>query len=91
MIMNKDDEKQLKKRSMMDISVIVLKEEKIALHFMNLFEKVASLKQYTSLQKESFIARFYTDLNIDGRFVMVGANKWGLKRWYPLKRSSSNH
>ncbi|TXF92772.1 DNA-directed RNA polymerase subunit delta, partial [Lactobacillus delbrueckii subsp. bulgaricus] len=29
------------------------------------------------------IAQFYTDLNIDGRFLALSDQTWGLRSWYP--------
>ena len=29
------------------------------------------------------IAQFYTDLNIDGRFIALSDQTWGLRSWYP--------
>lgn len=28
--------------------------------------------------------RFYTDINIDGRFISLGDNRWGLRVWYAV-------
>jgi len=33
---------------------------------------------------ESRMTRFYTDLNIDGSFISLGDNRWGLRDWYPI-------
>ena len=32
------------------------------------------------------IGQFYTDLNVDGRFISIGDNRWGLKGWYPVEQ-----
>src|SRR5690625_4395594 len=88
MALDKYSEDQLKKMSMMEVANLVLKEEKTELNFIELFEKVAELKQFTEVQKEDLLARFYTDLNVDGRFSTIGSNKWGLKRWYPVEQTS---
>lgn len=88
MSLGKYTEEQYKKLSLMEVAKIVLAEEKTALKFMDLFNKVAELKQYTDGQKENNLSNFYTDLNLDGRFSTIGANEWGLKRWYPVEQTS---
>src|SRR5699024_1961828 len=65
------------------IANLILFDEKEAIHFKDVFEKVADIKGFSDERKAELIAQFYTDLNIDGRFITTGANLWGLKRWYP--------
>lgn len=31
------------------------------------------------------LAQFYTDLNVDGSFISLGDNTWGLRAWYPFE------
>src|SRR5699024_11603307 len=71
--------------SMIEISNLVLSDKKETIPFKELFDEIASLKEFTDEQKTDYIAQFYTDINIDGRFVNTGSNHWGLKRWYPVK------
>src|SRR5699024_926236 len=54
--------------------------------FKKVFDKVAEIKEFPDEQRLDLIAQFYTDLNIDGRFVTTGDNLWGLKRWYPVEQ-----
>lgn len=79
-------QEELKNMPMIDIASLILYDEKEALHFKEIFEKVAEIKGYSEQQKTDLIAQFYTDLNIDGRFITTGANLWGLKRWYPADK-----
>lgn len=73
--------------SMLELASMILKEEKKALDFHEIFNRAAELKGFTDQQKEDYIAQFYTDLNVDGRFTTLGANMWGLKRWYPIEQA----
>ncbi|WP_067841127.1 DNA-directed RNA polymerase subunit delta [Amphibacillus sediminis] len=72
--------------SMIELAIIILEHEKKALNYQDLFDKVAELKRFSSADKEAFIAQFYTDLNIDGRFLTLGSGLWGLKVWYPVEQ-----
>lgn len=52
-------------------------------------ELVAEIENLLGLSKEDMKARlvqFYTDLNIDGRFLILGENRWGLREWYPVEQ-----
>lgn len=52
-------------------------------------ELVVEIEQLLGLSKEDMKARlvqFYTDMNIDGRFLILGENRWGLREWYPVEQ-----
>ena len=86
--LNKYTEEQIKKMPMIELANVLLAEEKKEMNFLDLFNLVAEQKGFTEAQKENFLARFYTDLNVDGRFTALGKNMWGLKRWYPADQTS---
>ncbi|WP_284140149.1 MULTISPECIES: DNA-directed RNA polymerase subunit delta [unclassified Virgibacillus] len=77
---------ELKQMSMIELADLILLDEKKAIHFKDIFDKIADLKELTNKEKDDYIAQFYTDLNVDGRFMMIGSNMWGLKRWYPVEQ-----
>ncbi|WP_090085932.1 DNA-directed RNA polymerase subunit delta [Lentibacillus persicus] len=77
---------ELEVRSMLELANEYLLEEQQAQDFNSLFEKVADLKGFNEEQKQEYIAQFYTDLTIDGRFLTVSSGIWGLKRWYPVEQ-----
>jgi|SRR5690625_3326452 len=79
---------QIKKMSMIELANIVLADEKKELNFLDLFQKVSEHKGFTKKQQDELLGRFYTDLNVDGRFTTLGSNLWGLKRWYPVDQTS---
>ncbi|SEA70510.1 DNA-directed RNA polymerase subunit delta [Thalassobacillus cyri] len=77
---------QIEEMSMIDLAAVMLEEKREAVDFNDLFHEIADMKGYTEKQKENYIAQFYTDMNIDGGFMTIGTNKWGLKRWYPVEQ-----
>ena len=82
------NEGQVKKMSMVELANLVLMEEKKEMSFLNLYEKIAILKSYSEATKTNNVAQFYTDLNVDGRFIALGSNVWGLKQWFPVSQTS---
>src|SRR5699024_5275817 len=58
------------------------------LDFSELFQQATELKKISESKKQEILATFYTDLNSDGRFMAVGSNVWGLKRWYPVDHTT---
>ncbi|HLR64315.1 MAG TPA: DNA-directed RNA polymerase subunit delta [Pseudogracilibacillus sp.] len=88
MALKKYSKEQVLKMSMIEVANQVLSEKKEALNFKELFDLVADHKDFTEAEKDDLLARFYTDLNIDGRFTTLGSNLWGLKRWYPVDQTS---
>ncbi|WP_226581456.1 DNA-directed RNA polymerase subunit delta [Halobacillus litoralis] len=77
---------QIEEISMIELATIILEEEREAIDFNEIFNRIAAMKGFTEAQKEQYIAQFYTDMNIDGQFMTIGTNRWGLKRWYPVEQ-----
>lgn len=75
---------------MVEVAYDILAEEKKAMNFNEIFELIAEAKEFTQEEKEEYIVQFYTDLNIDGRFMSVGSNIWGLKKWYPFDQQEDD-
>lgn len=73
--------------SMIELGSIILKEENKAVSFQDLFSKIAELKNFSKEDKENLIAQFYTDMNVDGRYLTLGSGMWGLKSWYPVEQA----
>src|SRR5690625_3874739 len=86
--LEKYSDEQIQKMSMIELANIILADEKKEYNFLDLFAKVAEHKGFTQEQQDDLLARFYTDLNVDGRFTTLGSNIWGLKRWYPVDQTS---
>jgi len=81
---------EIAEMSMIEIAHEVLTDEKQALDFNELFDKIASIKGFKKEQKKKWIAQLFTDLNVDGRFLTIGSNMWGLKRWYPVEQAEED-
>ncbi|WP_214759549.1 DNA-directed RNA polymerase subunit delta [Exiguobacterium sp. s146] len=59
------------------------------------FDEIRELirQNYTFASEEEElekIAQLYTDMNIDGLFVNLGANRWALRVWYPFDKSDED-
>ncbi|WP_181346744.1 DNA-directed RNA polymerase subunit delta [Thalassobacillus sp. CUG 92003] len=80
------NKEQISEISMLELATTILEEENQAIDFNELFKRIASLKGLSKEQTKDAIAQFYTDMNIDGRFMTIGTNQWGLKRWYPVEQ-----
>nr|WP_256521951.1 DNA-directed RNA polymerase subunit delta [Halobacillus sp. A5] len=71
---------------MIRLATVILEEEREAKDFNDIFEQIADMKNFSDSQREQYIAQFYTDLNLDGSFMTIGTNRWGLKSWYPVEQ-----
>ncbi|MCF6410896.1 DNA-directed RNA polymerase subunit delta [Pseudalkalibacillus salsuginis] len=78
---------ELKEISLLEIAYHILKDNKKPTPFTELVEQVSKMRDLSTEEKKQRVAQFYTDINIDGRFVCVGDNQWGLKVWYPVESS----
>ncbi|MEI4801081.1 DNA-directed RNA polymerase subunit delta [Bacillus sp. FJAT-51639] len=77
---------ELKELSMIEVVHSLLEEKKQATPFHDLVQEIAQLLELSEEQVAARIAQFYTDLNIDGRFINLGENRWGLRGWYPYEQ-----
>lgn len=83
--MNKEEGSNM---SMIELANLILADEKKEMNFLDLYDKVSTIKQFTETEKSNYLSQFYTDLNVDGRFIALGSNVWGLKRWFPVSKTS---
>lgn len=78
---------ELKNMSMIELANYILIDENKAVNFRDVYEKISEIKGFSESQKQENISQFYTDLNVDGRFITLGSSMWGLKRWYPVDQA----
>ncbi len=72
----------IKEMAMVDLAYRFLTETKKPYTFNELFRELSQLKGLTEEEMKGLIAQIYTEINLDGRFLCLGDNQWGLKRWY---------
>ncbi len=69
-----------------EIANVLLIEKKEAIDFKVMMDKIQKLLGLSDAEVSEKMGQFYTDLNIDGRFISIGDNRWGLKGWYPVEQ-----
>jgi DNA-directed RNA polymerase subunit delta len=84
------DKEKLDEMAMVDIAYEILRETNQPYNFRELMKEIAHIRGLTEEQMMAMIAQVYTEVNIDGRFVCIGDNTWGLKRWYPTETVEEN-
>lgn len=83
----KMNSEQAKEMPMVDLAFEILKSANTPFYYRDLMTEIAKIKGLSDDDVMQVIAQLYTEINIDGRFACVGANLWGLKRWYPVDKS----
>lgn len=74
----------LQEMSFIEIAYELLEGNKQPISFKEIMDEIKSILGLSEDEVKSRIAQFYTDLNIDGRFLALGENRWGLRVWYPV-------
>ncbi|MCB9498476.1 MAG: DNA-directed RNA polymerase subunit delta [Bacillales bacterium] len=70
--------------SLVEIAIEVLRESKEKSTFLDLYNKVSEMKNFTEEEKNEHIAQFYTDITSSGDFIYCGEDLWDLKENQPL-------
>jgi len=75
------DKKEL---SMIEVAHAIFDVTGEVMDFADLLNEIANYLGLTDEELEENMTQFYTDLNIDGSFISLGDNRWGLRAWYPV-------
>ncbi|MFB6466260.1 DNA-directed RNA polymerase subunit delta [Cytobacillus sp. Hz8] len=75
---------QLQEMSFIEIAYEILEGSKQPVSFNEMMDEIKGILELSENDVRAKIAQFYTDLNIDGRFLALGENRWGLRVWYPI-------
>ncbi|KFZ40326.1 DNA-directed RNA polymerase subunit delta [Thermoactinomyces vulgaris] len=81
---------RVRETAMVDLAYDLLKQKGEAMLYRDIMDEVSSMKGFTKEEAEHYIAQLYTEINIDGRFVCVGRNLWGLREWYPTDQATDS-
>lgn len=70
--------------SMVEVAFAILQESGNVYTYTEILELVQDYLGFSDEVLEDQMVNFYTQLNIDGRFISLGENRWGLRAWYPI-------
>ena len=69
---------------MIEVAHAILSQNAKPMGFNDLAKQVQDYLEKTDDEMKQHLSQFYTDLNIDGSFISLGNNNWGLRTWYPF-------
>ncbi|KRL06215.1 DNA-directed RNA polymerase subunit delta [Liquorilactobacillus oeni] len=69
--------------SMIEVAHAILKQRGDVIPFADLVNEVQEYLSKSDEEIRERLSQFYTDLNVDGSFISLGDNLWGLRSWYP--------
>ncbi len=70
--------------SMVEVAHAVLRHEGQTMSFADLTNAIQEYLGKSDAEIRERLSQFYTDLNVDGSFISLGDNTWGLRSWYPF-------
>ena len=79
---------QIRETSLVDLALEWLRATNKPHYYRDLMNELARLRGLSEEEVNDVIARLYTEINMDGRFLCIGNNVWGLKRWYPTDKTA---
>ena len=73
-------------KSNLDVAFEIMQNREEAITFQELWKKVYEIQDYPLDQRNSRMAKFYTNLFMDGRFITLGDNTWDLRDRYSYSK-----
>lgn len=71
--------------SMIEVAHAILSQHGDVMAFADLANAVQTYLGDSDKVIRERLSQFYTDLNVDGSFISLGDNLWGLRTWYPFE------
>ena len=78
-------DEQLAEESLIDLAYAILEDKKQAMPLNDLLKEIQKLNGISDEDLKSRLVQFYTDLNVEGRFLLNHENGWGLREWYKIE------
>ncbi|MGY3746274.1 DNA-directed RNA polymerase subunit delta [Vagococcus salmoninarum] len=70
--------------SMLEVAYAILEQHGDVMEFSDLVNQIQNYLGKADSDIRERLPQFYTDLNLDGSFISLGENRWGLRSWYPI-------
>ncbi|HEL2576685.1 DNA-directed RNA polymerase subunit delta [Streptococcus suis] len=72
--------------SMIEVARAILEERgrDNEMYFNDLVNEIQNYLEKSNSEIRTALPTFYSDLNVDGSFIPLGENKWGLRSWYAI-------
>ncbi len=70
--------------SLIEVAHYILEEHREVISFPTLVKEIEAFFGLSDDEMKERLVQFYTDMNIDGNFISLGNNTWGLRSWYPI-------
>ncbi|MBE5081996.1 DNA-directed RNA polymerase subunit delta [Lysinibacillus sp. fkY74-1] len=77
---------QLTEESLINLAYVILNEKRASVTFNDLLKIIQELVGYSDEEIKSRLLQFYTDLNVDGRFLYNQETGWGLREWFKVEQ-----
>ena len=78
------EDKHIDEIAMIEVAKAILEQKGEVMTFADILEEVSKFLKISKKELERRIPQFYTDINVDGEFISLGENSWGLRTWYPV-------
>lgn len=78
-------DEQLAEESLIDLAYALLEDKKEAMPLNELLKGIQALNGISDEDLKARLVQFYTDLNVEGRFLLNHENGWGLREWYKVE------
>ncbi|AVK82660.1 DNA-directed RNA polymerase subunit delta [Lysinibacillus sp. B2A1] len=77
---------QLAEESLINLAYVILNEKRASVSFNDLLTIIQELVGYSNEEIKARLLQFYTDLNVDGRFLYNQETGWGLREWFKVEQ-----